>query len=162
LGLASQAAVADAFEDVMAKAKALPNVRIEGIALEPMLAGGVELLVGVTRDPVFGWLLTVGLGGVWTELMKDVSHRLLPVDESEAKAMISSLKGFPLLNGFRGKPKADIDAAAKAIAALSAAAVRAEARVREIEINPLLVLPEGRGAVAVDALVLFDAQEIVA
>jgi succinyl-CoA synthetase beta subunit len=72
--------------------------------------------------------------------------------------VISSLKGFPLLNGFRGKPKADIDAAAKAIAALSVAAVTADARVREIEINPLLVLPEGRGAVAVDALVLFDAQ----
>jgi len=157
LGLASQAAVADAFEEVMAKAKALPTVRIEGIALEPMLAGGVELLVGVTRDPVFGWLLTVGLGGVWTELMKDVSHRLLPVDEGAARVMISGLKGFPLLNGFRGKPKADIDAAAKAIAALSTAAVAADARVREIEINPLLVLPEGRGTIAVDALVLFDA-----
>jgi hypothetical protein len=106
---------------------------------------------------VFGWLLTVGLGGVWTELMKDVSHRLLPVDEGAARVMISGLKGFPLLNGFRGKPKADIDAAAKAIAALSTAAVAADARVREIEINPLLVLPEGRGTIAVDALVLFDA-----
>jgi acyl-CoA synthetase (NDP forming) len=159
LGLSSQAAVADAYGELVTKARALPNVRIEGVTLEPMLAGGVELLVGVTRDPVFGWLLTVGLGGVWTELMKDVNHRLLPVDEREAGVMISSLKGFPLLNGFRGKPKADIDAAAKAIAALSAATMKADARVREIEINPLLVLPQGRGAVAIDALVLFDAQQ---
>jgi len=159
LDLSSQAEVADAYRDVVAKAQALPKVRIEGVAIEPMLAGGVELLVGVTRDPVFGWMLTVGLGGVWTELMKDVSHRLLPIDEADAKSMIGSLKGFPLLNGFRGKPKADIDAAAKAIAALSAAAMSADIRVREIEINPLLVLPEGRGAVAVDALVLFDDQQ---
>lgn len=161
LGLSSQAAVADAYGELIAKARALPKVRIEGVTLEPMLAGGIELLVGVTRDPVFGWLLTVGLGGVWTELMKDVSHRLLPVDENEARVMISSLKGFPLLNGFRGKPEADIDAAAKAIAALSIAATTAGARVREIEINPLLVLPQGHGAVAIDALVLFDAQQAV-
>lgn len=159
LGLSTQAAVADAYREVIAKAQALPKIRIEGVAIEPMLSGGVELLVGVTRDPVFGWMLTVGLGGVWTELMKDVSHRLLPVDETNAKSMIRSLKGFPLLDGFRGKPKADIDAAAKAIAALSAAAMSADIRVREIEINPLLVLPEGRGAVAVDALVLFDDQQ---
>jgi acyl-CoA synthetase (NDP forming) len=157
LGLSNESAVFDAYEDVLAKAKALPNVRIDGITLEPMLPGGVELLVGVTRDAVFGWMLTVGLGGVWTELMQDVSHRLLPVDESGALDMLKSLKGFPLLDGFRGKPKADIAAAAKAIAALSTATLAADGRVREIEINPLLVLPAGQGAVAVDALVMFDA-----
>ncbi len=158
LGLKTADEAVAAFEEVLGKAKALPNVRIEGIALEPMLVGGVELLVGVTKDPVFGWMLTVGLGGVWTELMQDVSHRLLPVDETGALEMIHSLKGFRLLDGYRGKPKADIGAAAKAIAALSVAAAAAHPRVREIEVNPLLVLPEGRGAVAVDALVMFDEE----
>jgi len=69
-----------------------------------MLTGGVELLAGVTRDAVFGWMLTVGLGGVWTELMGDVRHRLLPVDEAAAEAMLRELKGFRLLDGFRGAP----------------------------------------------------------
>jgi acyl-CoA synthetase (NDP forming) len=158
LGLANAEAVAASFEHVMTRARAIPGARIDGITLEPMLAGGVELLVGVTRDPVFGWMLTVGLGGIWTELMQDVAHHLLPVNEAGARDMLRSLKGFQLLDGYRGKPKADVDAAAKAIAALSAAALNADTRVREIEINPLLVLASGQGAVAIDALVMFDAK----
>ncbi|HEX7742260.1 MAG TPA: acetate--CoA ligase family protein, partial [Sphingobium sp.] len=110
-------AAVDAFEQMMAKARSM-NVQIDGVTLEPMLQGGVEILTGVTRDAVFGWMLTVGLGGVWTELMKDVQHRLLPVDEAGAEEMLRSLKGFKLLDGYRGAPKGDIKAAAKAIAAL--------------------------------------------
>jgi acyl-CoA synthetase (NDP forming) len=156
LGLTDADAVAKAFDEVMAKARALDGIAIEGVTLEPMLAGGIEILAGVTRDPVFGWMLTVGLGGVWTELMKDVSHALLPVDAAGAKAMLRGLKGFKLLDGYRGAPKADVAAAAKAIAALGEAVLAGGDRLREVEINPLLVLPEGRGAIAVDALVLLD------
>ncbi len=156
LGLNDADAVADAFAAMMAKAKTM-GVRIDGVTLEPMLAGGVEILAGVTRDPVFGWLLTVGLGGVWTELMKDVRHALLPVDAAEAEAMLRGLKGFKLLDGYRGAPKADVAAAARAIAALGQAVLAGGGRLREVEINPLLVLPEGKGAVAVDALVLLTA-----
>ena len=119
-----------------------------------MLSGGVEILVGVTRDPVFGWMLTVGLGGVWTELMGDVRHRLLPVNAAGAEAMLRELKGFRLLDGYRGAPKADVAAAARAIAALCTAVLAGGSRLREVEINPLLVMPQGQGAVAVDALVL--------
>jgi len=154
LGLDSADAVATAFDEVMAKAKAMTGIHIEGVTLEPMLTGGVEILAGVTRDPVFGWMLTVGLGGVWTELMKDVQHRLLPVDVVGAEAMLRALKGFKLLDGYRGAPKADVAAAAKAIAALGEAVLAGGDALREVEINPLLVMPEGRGAVAVDALVL--------
>ena len=99
---------------MMAKAEAM-QVRIEGVTLEPMLAGGVEILAGCTRDPVFGWLLTVGLGGVWTELMHDAVHALLPVEADEAEAMLRNLKGFKLLDGYRGAPKADVAAAAQAM-----------------------------------------------
>jgi hypothetical protein len=134
----------------------MPGVHIEGVTLEPMLQGGVEILAGVTRDPVFDWLLTVGLGGVWTELMKDACHSLLPVDAAQAEAMLRGLKGFRLLDGYRGAPRADIAAAARAIAALGDAVLAGGGRLREVEVNPLLVLPEGQGAVAVDALVLLD------
>ncbi len=153
LGLSDADAVAEAYTAMMAKAESM-NVRIEGVTLEPMLAGGVEILAGVTRDPVFGWLLTVGLGGVWTELMHDATHALLPVDTNEAEAMLRRLKGFKLLDGYRGAPKADVAAAAKAIAALGEAVLAGGDMLREVEVNPLLVMPEGRGAVAVDALVL--------
>ena len=144
-----------AFEEMMAKARTM-NVHIEGVTFEPMLQGGVEILAGVTRDPVFGWMLTVGMGGVWTELMKDACHSLLPVDAAGAEAMLRSLKGFALLDGYRGAPKADVAAAAKAIAALGEAVLAGGESLREVEINPLLVMPQGKGAVAVDALVLLN------
>ena len=159
LSLEDADAVADAYDQMTAKARSMPGVRIEGVTLEPMLAGGVEILAGVTRDPVFGWMLTVGLGGVWTELMKDVRHQLLPVDAAGAEAMLRALKGFKLLDGYRGAPKADVAAAAKAIAALGEAVLAGGDALREVEINPLLVMPEGRGAVAVDALVLLNVPE---
>ncbi len=157
LGLADAESTVEAFEAMMAKAQSM-DVAIEGVTLEPMLAGGVEILAGVTRDPVFGWLLTVGLGGVWTELMRDAAHSLLPVDAVQAEAMLRSLKGFRLLDGYRGAPRADIAAAARAIAALGEAVLAGGERLREVEVNPLLVLPEGRGAVAVDALVLLNPE----
>jgi acetate---CoA ligase (ADP-forming) len=158
LGLRSSDAVADAFDGVMEKARAM-GVRVEGVTLEPMLSGGVEILVGITRDPVFDWMLTVGLGGVWTELMKDVRHRLLPVDAPAAEAMLTQLKGFALLNGYRGAPKADVGAAARAIVALCSAVLAGGDRLREVEVNPLLVMPEGKGAVAIDALVLLNTPD---
>ena len=145
----------DAFEAMMAKAKTM-NVQIEGVTFEPMLQGGVEILAGVTRDPVFGWMLTVGMGGVWTELMKDACHSLLPVDPARAEAMLRSLKGFALLDGYRGAPKADVAAAAQAIAALGTAVLAGGDALREVEVNPLLIMPQGKGAVAVDALVLLN------
>jgi acyl-CoA synthetase (NDP forming) len=154
LGLNSAEEVAQAFDEMMETGQAM-GIHIEGVTLEPMLTGGVEILVGATRDPVFGWLLTVGLGGVWTELMKDAAHALLPVDAGGAEAMLRSLKGFRLLDGYRGAPKADVAAAAKAIEALGNAVLAGGAALREVEINPLLVMPEGQGAVAIDALVLF-------
>jgi acyl-CoA synthetase (NDP forming) len=156
LSLDDADAVAEAYEQMTAKAQSMPGVRIEGVTLEPMLAGGVEILAGVTRDPVFGWMLTVGLGGVWTELMKDAKHRLLPVDAAGAEEMLRGLKGFGLLDGYRSAPRADVKAAARAIAALGDAVLAGGNKLREVEINPLLVMPEGRGAVAVDALVLLN------
>jgi acyl-CoA synthetase (NDP forming) len=147
-----RAACAAMIESVARKA---PGVRVEGFLVQPMAAGGVaELIAGVTRDPVFGAALTVGLGGVLTELYKDASHRLLPVDTAMADAMLRQLKSWPLLDGFRGRPAADVGATCSAIAALSTAAMALGPQATEIEINPLLVRAEGHGAVALDALIL--------
>ena len=153
LSIRDAEAAVEAFDQMMAKARSM-GVRIDGVTFEPMLQGGIEILTGVTRDPVFGWMLTVGLGGIFTELMKDVQHRLLPVDAGGAEEMLRALKGFTLLDGYRGAPKADVAAAGRAIAALGDAVLAGGERLREVEVNPLLVLPEGKGAVAVDALVL--------
>ncbi len=156
LGVEGPDQAAAVYADMTLRASQMPGVRVEGVTVGPQLVGGVELLCGCTHDPVFGWMMTVGLGGVFTEVMADVSHRLLPVDATEAETMLRELKGFRLLAGFRGAQPADVAAAARAIASLSDAALQADARVREIEVNPLIVLPEGCGAFAADALVLLD------
>ncbi|WP_426960053.1 acetate--CoA ligase family protein [Muricoccus radiodurans] len=153
LNLGDAAAVRGAFADVMARAaRAVPHARIEGATIEPQIRDARELLVGVRRDPVFGPVMTAGMGGVWTELLGDVGHALLPVDEAAAEAMLRALKTFPLLDGFRGAPRADLAAACRTMAALSAAVLSLGEEVLECEINPLLVLPQGQGAVAADAL----------
>lgn len=155
LHLANAQAVRAAFDEVMASARRYaPEARIEGVLLQKMEAGVAELILGATRDPVFGMTLTVGLGGVLTELYKDVSHRVLPVDERMAREMLEELKSFPLLTGFRGRPLGDVQAACAAIAGFSNAVLALQEQVDEVEINPLLVKAQGQGACMLDALVL--------
>ena len=115
--------------------------------------GGVEMAFGVLRDPVFGPVAMVGLGGVFIEILKDVAFRRCPFDPAQAEAMIRSLKGFPLLDGARGKPKADVKALAESLAALSRFAVAAGPRLASVDVNPMLVLPAGQGAFAADAVI---------
>ncbi|WYX33176.1 acetate--CoA ligase family protein (plasmid) [Achromobacter denitrificans] len=133
---------------------AAPQAELRGLLVQPMESGVGELIVGVTRDPVFGLAMTVGLGGIMTEIFQDVAHRLLPVDETIALDMLQELRGAALLQGFRGRPKADVQAAARAIAAVSRAALACGPGLTDIEINPLLIKAEGQGAVALDALLL--------
>ncbi|AGW95044.1 MULTISPECIES: acetate--CoA ligase family protein [Cupriavidus] len=155
LGLADAAQVQAAAAEVVAAAtRALPQARQRGVLVQKMAGGVCELIVGVTRDPVFGLAMTVGLGGIFTEIFHDVAHRLLPVDRDMAREMLASLRGYRLMTGFRGKPPADIDAAVAAIAGLSDAAMALGDGLAEMEVNPLLVREAGQGAVALDALVL--------
>ncbi len=159
LGLADAQQVRTAAGEVVANAvKAMPQAEQRGVLVQKMASGVCELIVGVTRDPVFGPAMTVGLGGIFTEIFHDVAHRLLPVDRTMAREMLSSLRGYRLMTGFRGKPAADIEAAAAAIAALSDAAMALGDRLSEMEVNPLLVRQAGQGAVALDALILLNEQ----
>lgn len=155
LHLKDEAMVRAAFDEIMASAaRAAPLAKLDGVLVAPMVSGVAELIAGVTTDPVFGQALTVGLGGVLTELYGDVCHRLLPVDDSLAGDMLRQLKAYPLLDGYRGRATADEQAAKAAIAGLARAAQALSGQVAELEINPLLVLPQGQGAVALDALIL--------
>jgi acetate---CoA ligase (ADP-forming) len=131
-----------------------PDAAIQGILVGPMAKKGVEIIVGTMQDATFGPMIMVGLGGITTELFKDVIYRPAPVSAAEASAMLGELKAAPLLNGFRGAPKADIAALAQLISQISQLAARFKAEISEIEINPVLVHPEGRGVSIVDALVV--------
>ena len=112
------------------------------------------MIVGTMQDATFGCLIMVGLGGVTTELFRDVVYRPAPVGDAEAVAMLQELKAWPLLDGFRGAAKADVTALAKLIAQISRLATRARDKIAEIEINPVLVHPQGQGVTIVDALVV--------
>ncbi|MDR7156444.1 acyl-CoA synthetase (NDP forming) [Sphingobium xenophagum] len=134
-------------------AAALPDARIEGCLVSPMVAGGIECIVGINVDPVLGPVVLFGLGGVTVELLKDVATRLAPVDLTGAIEMIRSIRSFPLLNGYRGRPLADVTALAEAIVALSRFAVANAGVLTSLEINPLLVREQGIGVLALDAVI---------
>jgi acetate---CoA ligase (ADP-forming) len=124
------------------------------VLVAPYVTGGVEVIIGVKRDPVFGPVVMVGLGGILVEVLQDVVLRPAPVDRGEALAMIAELKGRAVLDRARGQPAGDVEALADALAALSRFAAAHADEVESVDINPLLVLPRGRGVVALDALIV--------
>ncbi|WP_447733070.1 acetate--CoA ligase family protein [Pseudomonas shirazensis] len=126
----------------------------ECFLVQEMVTGGQELILGFHRDPQLGPALLVGMGGVTAELFQDTTLRLLPVNEDQARQMLGELKTYPLLDGFRGMPKADVDAAVRCIVAFSDMAMQLGERLLEAEINPLLVRPAGSGVVALDGLTI--------
>ncbi|BEP54091.1 acetate--CoA ligase family protein [Variovorax sp. V118] len=155
VGVRSEAQLLEEYDQLLARvAQKAPGARIAGVLVAQMVQGGVELILGTKKDPMFGPMVMVGLGGIFAEIFKDVALQPAPVDEAQATAMLQSLKAFPLLDGARGRPKADVTAAAKAIVALSRFAARHADSVSEIDINPLVVLDQGRGAHALDALLV--------
>ena len=153
LGVADEAALRDALPAMHARVLAYqPEARIEGFLVARQMIGGVEVLVGTQCDPVFGPVVTVGTGGVLTELAQDVATRLAPVSAGVARAMLLSTKAGRLCQGYRGSTPADIDALAAQIAALSEVAWANRATIAGIDLNPVLALPEG--AFALDALIV--------
>ena len=131
-----------------------PDAAIQGVLVGPMAKKGVEIIVGTMTDGIFGPMIMVGLGGITTELFRDVIYRPAPVSAAEASAMLASLKAAPLLNGFRGAAKADVVALSQLISEVSLLAAQHAEKISEIEINPVLVHPERQGVTIVDALVV--------
>lgn len=155
LDLRGPAQLREAWRGMMVKvAAAAPGARIGGAIVAPMLREGVETILGVSRDPVFGPVVMFGMGGVLVEALDDVTCRIAPFGVQEAHAMISEIRGKALLQSLRGRPPGDVDALAQALSRLSIFAAAHAQTVDSIDINPFVVLPAGQGAVALDALVV--------
>jgi acetyltransferase len=155
LNLGDAAQVRAACGEVLANAKAYaPQARIIGVSVQEMVGSGVEVIVGVSSDPQLGPVLLFGSGGVMVEVYNDVALRRCPITLLEAQAMIAEVKGARLLQGFRGRPAADVGALAETLVQVSQLAMQMEGHLAELDINPLMVLPEGQGVKAVDGLVV--------
>jgi acetate---CoA ligase (ADP-forming) len=152
-------AVERAFDDIVANAKAYKaDAPIDGVLVQKMAPKGQEVILGATRYPKFGHLLMFGSGGVMVEVFKDVTFRLAPINRNNARLMIRGVKGFALLNGFRGMPKADLGALEKLLVSLSNL-VEANPQIKELDINPLLVHPDGQGATVADCRFILEPED---
>lgn len=150
--------LAAAHEELVAAVRSRePGARIEGVLVQEMVRGGVEVIAGVSRDPQFGPVLMLGLGGILVEALGAVAFRVCPIVPREAREMIAEVKGLSrLLAGYRGQPKADEEALVDLLVRVSEVAVEVRSEIASLDINPLAVLPEGRGVVALDALLVPD------
>ncbi|MDE0236518.1 MAG: acetate--CoA ligase family protein, partial [bacterium] len=157
LGLDSLDEVEQAAQAVLDGARrAAPDAAINGVEVQPMVTGGTEMIVGVTRDHTLGPAVMVGTGGVFTEVLADTAVRPLPLDETDAYEMVRSLKGFALLDGARGRPPADVDALVQVIMSIATLATALGDRLAELDLNPVVVLDRGQGAVVVDHLMILS------
>lgn len=156
VGLQDGAQVAAAWRDIMASvARHKPEAKVDGLLIEKMAPrGGVELMIGVTRDPVFGHVMTFGLGGIYVEIFRDVTRRLLPIGPREAAAMVREMRCFPLLDGARGRPAADVAALEELLVRISDFVVRHGERIEEMDLNPVWVGAKGEGAMPLDAVII--------
>ncbi|MEU2655331.1 acetate--CoA ligase family protein [Streptomyces sp. NPDC007325] len=151
VGLTSASQVRDAYRDLTDIAR-YEGIDLDGVLVCQMVGKGVEMVVGVTRDELFGPTVTVGLGGVLVEVLNDTAVRVPPFGEREARSMLDELRGRALLDGVRGAPPADVDALVEVVLRVQRMALELDGDLAELDINPLMVLPRGQGAVALDAL----------
>ena len=154
IGLADDDAVRKAYREVVANAESYASgARIEGALVGEMVREGTEVIVGVSYDAQLGPVLLFGMGGVLVEVMRDVALRVCPISRLDAKEMVAQVRGSRLLHGFRGQPKADVEALVDTLVCVSDLAINLEGVIDELDINPLAVLPDGQGVRALDALV---------
>ena len=155
LDVSSEAEARRAYETVTSRARAAdPAVEIEGALIAPMVTGGVETILGIRHDPTFGPVVMFGLGGTFAEVIEDVSFRVAPFGEAEARRLIAETRAGAVLRGARGRGPYDVAALAAALSRLSVFAAKHGDRIDSAEINPFVVLPEGHGAVALDAVIV--------
>lgn len=160
LDLRDDMAVRQAFRTMQRSVVAhVPTARIDGLIVQPMVAPGVEVIVGMSKDTTFGPVLMFGLGGVLVEILKDVTFRIVPLSPYDAREMIHAIKGFPLLAGYRGATAVDLEALQHILLTLSAF-VASTPEVKEIDLNPIYAYAQG--ALAVDARVVLEAAAVSA
>ena len=154
LKLRNKADVGKAYDEIMAAVrKKAARAQIDGVSIQKMAQPGLELVIGMTRDPQFGPMLMFGLGGTSVEILKDVAFRITPLTRQDAKEMIRQIKGYRLLEGYRGQPPVDIEYLEDMLMKLSAF-IEENPEIKEMDINPLFAYK--KGAVAVDARIILD------
>lgn len=154
LGLANATQVSKAYSEIISSVKqAYPEAQIEGVSVQTMAPPGVEVIVGMSKDPQFGPVLMFGLGGILVEVLKDVSFRIVPVTERDAGEMIREIKGYPILEGYRGQKPASIPALEKLIVKVSQF-IEKNPQIKELDLNPIFAYPDK--AVAVDARIILE------
>ncbi len=131
-----------------------PDAEILGVLVAPMLKVGKEIIIGVTEDPQFGHALMFGLGGIFVEVLKDVTFRIIPIEEKDAWKMLREIKSYPILAGARGEPPADMKAIVDLMLKVSRLIDDLRDYIKEMDLNPVFVYPEGEGAVIVDARII--------
>ena len=157
LALTTAAQVGKAYTDILKSInQGNPDVRIQGISVQKMAEPGVEVIIGVTKDAQFGPVLMFGLGGILVEILKDVSFRIVPLEKRDAREMIHEIKGFPVLEGYRGSEPVNLAKLEDMIIKVSAF-VEQHPEVEQLDLNP--VFASKSGAVAVDARVILGAKE---
>jgi acetate---CoA ligase (ADP-forming) len=157
VGLASEAAVRSGCQSIIENVhEKLPSASIEGFLVAEQITDAIEMIAGVSVDPQMGLAVVVGVGGIFAEALNDVTLRLPPFDEAEATRMIAELRGHRLLDGARGRPRADVPALAEVLVRLGNLALAERHRLVELDVNPLFVLPLGQGTKAADALAVMS------
>lgn len=154
LNLANADDVAAAYDEIMAKvSQREPEAVIQGVAVQKMARPGTEVIVGVSKDEKFGPVLMFGLGGIFVEIMKDVSFRLVPIARRDAKQMVREIKGYPLLNGYRGQEPANVELLEDILQKVSELAER-HGEIKEMDLNPIFAYSDG--AMVVDARIILE------
>lgn len=157
LGLANAAQVGKAYSEIMTAAKGTsPKATIDGVSVQKMARAGVEVIMGMSKDAQFGPVLMFGLGGVFVEVLKDVAFRIVPLVQRDASQMIREIKGYPLLEGYRGQEPANITVLEDMLLKLSEF-VDKTPEIKELDLNPILAYSDS--AVAVDARVILESEE---
>jgi len=158
LNLKSEEAVRKAFDSIKSRVEATGQKNaMNGVLVQPMVSGGVEVMVGVTEDPLFGPLIAFGLGGIYVEILKDVNFRITPLSATDARDMVKSIKGYRLLQGYRGHSPADVDALEELLLRTSTL-VEDIPEIKELDMNPVFALEPGKGACIVDCRIRVSAQ----
>lgn len=142
------------YDEIISNIKSYDSsAEIEGVLIQEMIENGREVIMGAKKDEVFGPMIMFGIGGIFTEILEDLSFRIAPLSEKDAEKMVREIKGYPLLKGARGGRKSDINSIIETLCKVSDFCLDNEEEIEEIDVNPFIVLPEGEGGKVVDALI---------
>jgi acetyltransferase len=155
LGVGSKKEILQFYDEIIKNAEKYdPDAKINGVLVQEMIQNGTEVMIGMSQDPQFGPTIAFGMGGIYVEILKDVSLRVIPLSKFDAEQMVNEIKAYPILQGMRGKQRSDIEAIVDVLLRVARLAEDCRNTISEIDINPLIVFDEGRGVKALDALVV--------